>query len=95
METIFPLTAEDIWGYARFIGKPILILIAAKFIIGFLVKISNRIMGKSRLEAGIAGFIAKALRISLWVLALIIVVESLGVDTTSLVAVVSVVLSLL
>ena len=91
METIFPLTAEALWGYVRFVGKPILILIAAKFIIGFLVKISTRIMGKSRLEAGIAGFIAKALRISLWVLALIIVVESLGVNTTSLVAVVSVV----
>ena len=91
MENLRNLTAMDLWSALQFIGKPILILIAAKFIISSLMKIAGRIMNKSRLDAGITGFIAKALRISLWVLALIMVVDSLGVPTTSLVAVVSVV----
>lgn len=48
-------------------------------------------MNKSQLDQSITGFIGKALKIALWVLTLIIVIDALGVDTTSLVALVSVV----
>ena len=88
---LLDLTTLDILGIVKFIAKPILILIAGKLVITFLTKITSGIMNKSHLDKGITGFIAKALKIALWVLTLIIVIDSLGVDTTSLVALVSVV----
>ena len=91
MDGLFTLSAAGILGYVSFIVKPIIILVACKFIIAALLKVVLGVMNKSHLDKGITGFIGKALKIFLWVLALIIAADSLGVDTTSLVALVSVV----
>ena len=91
MNGFFPVETAAILAFVGFIAKPILILVACKFIISALLKVVSGVMNKSHLDVGIAGFIRKALSILLWVLSLIIVAESLGVDTTSLVALVSVV----
>ena len=91
MDGLLTLSAAGIIHFIRFIAKPIIILIACKFIIGALLKVTSGVMNKSHLDQGITGFIKKALKIFLWVLTLIIVADSLGVDTTSLVALVSVV----
>lgn len=91
MNELLTLTSADILDIMTFIAKPILILIACKFIITALLKVTSSIMNKSNLDQGITGFIKKALKLFLWVLALIIIADSLGVDTTSLVALVSVV----
>ncbi len=71
-----------------------LISAALLFLVCFLtVKILmaavKRILGRSKLDAAAKGYIVKAVNFSLWVLALIMVASKLGVDTASLVAVVS------
>lgn len=91
MEGLLPIETAAILSWVGFVAKPLLILVACKFIITALLRVAATVMGKSHLDEGISGFIQKALRILLWVLTLIIVADSLGVDTTSLVALVSVV----
>ena len=91
MNGLLTLSAAGILGFIGFILKPIIILIACKFIIDALLKVTSGVMNKSHLDQGIVGFIKKAIKILLWVLTLIIVADALGVDTTSLVALVSVV----
>lgn len=71
-----------------------LISAALLFLVCFLtVKILmaaiNRILGRSKLDAAAKGYIIKAVNFSLWVLVIIMVASKLGVDTASLVAVVS------
>lgn len=85
------ITTAKILAGIGFIAKPLIILLVCRLIIGVLVKVVSGLMGKSQVDQGIAGFIQKALRILLWVLTLIIVADALGVDTTSVVALVSVV----
>ncbi len=91
MNSLLTLSAAGILGFIGFILKPIIILISCKFIIDALLKVTSGVMNKSHLDQGIVGFIKKAIKILLWVLTLIIVADALGVDTTSLVALVSVV----
>lgn len=83
-------TWDKISAIALFIAKPLIILIVCKFIIGALLKITGRVMGKTKLDEGIQGFAKSAIKIALWVLTLIFVADSLGVNTASLVALLSV-----
>ena len=82
---------ENILSYIGFVAKPILILVACSIIITALLKVVSGLMTRYHVDEGIVGFAKKALKILLWILTIIIVAESLGVDTTSLVALVSVV----
>lgn len=83
-------TWDKISGIALFIAKPLVILIVCKFIINALMKIAGGVMAKTKLDEGIQGFAKSALKIALWVLTLIFVADSLGVNTASLVALMSV-----
>lgn len=91
MDGILPIETDTILSWIAFLAKPVIILIVCKFIIGAILRVISAVMRKTHLEAGITGFIEKSLRILLWVLTCIIAADSLGIDTTSLVAVVSVV----
>ena len=64
----------------------IICLIAIRIISTFIKKA----MEKSKLEKGLKSFIGSAVRIGLWAIAIIVVAGSLGIDTASLVAVLSV-----
>lgn len=59
-----------------------------------VIRIVSRIVGKSlersKLEKGLRSFVGSAVKIALWAIAVIIVADSLGIDTASLVAVLSV-----
>lgn len=83
-------TWDKISGIALFIAKPLVILIVCKFIINALLKISDGVMEKTKLDKGIQGFAKSAIKIGLWVLTLIFIADSLGVNTASLVALLSV-----
>ena len=83
-------TWDKISGIALFIAKPLVILIVCKFIINALMKISDGVMEKTKLDKGIQGFAKSAIKIGLWVLTLIFIADSLGVNTASLVALMSV-----
>ena len=83
-------TLDKISSIAIFIAKPLIILIVCKFIINALLKITGRVMGKTKLDEGIQGFAKSAIKIALWLLTIIFVADSLGVNTASMVALLSV-----
>ncbi len=83
-------TWDKISAIAIFIAKPLIILIVCKFIINALLKITGRVMGKTKLDEGIQGFAKSAIKIALWLLTIIFVADSLGVNTASMVALLSV-----
>ncbi|MFI3261964.1 MAG: mechanosensitive ion channel [Rikenellaceae bacterium] len=65
----------------------ILIYFAAKAIINFLVKSLTLIMEKRDVDASVRAFLAKSVKISLKVISFVVIIGILGVDTTSLIAV--------
>lgn len=73
-----------------FLLKPLLILIVCKIVISILLKIANALFEKTNLAEGIKGFAKSAIKIVLWVLTIIFIAESLGVNTASLVTVLGV-----
>lgn len=92
METLKDFfTWENIQTIGLFILKPLLILVVCKIVIGILSKVSDTILEKTKLEKGIRGFIKSALKIGFWAIAIIIIADAVGINTASLVAVLSVV----
>ncbi len=70
----------------------ILTLVICFVIIKILTAAVNKALGKSKkLDATLRGFVTSAIKAVLWVIALIIVANALGINTSSLVALVSVV----
>ena len=63
----------------------LLCLIAIKVIMAAV----RRVLKRSSVDEAVKGFIAKAVRAALWVVAIIMIASQLGVDTASLVALVS------
>ena len=84
------LTVENLLSIVLFIAKPILLLIVARIVIGILLKVVGQVFEKTNLDKGIQSFGKSAIRIALWVLAIIMVAGAFGIDTASLVAVVGV-----
>lgn len=84
------LTAENIAGAAIFIAKPLILLLICKVVINMLLKIFDNIFEKTKLDKGIQTFGKSAMKIGLWLIAIIMVAGAFGVDTASLVAVLGV-----
>ena len=84
------LTAENIVGAAMFIAKPLILLLICKVVINTLLKVFDNIFTKTHLDKGIQTFGKSALKIGLWLIAIIMVAGAFGVDTASLVAVLGV-----
>ena len=71
--------------------RAIIIFLICYIAIKVIMKIVDKLLGKaSKLDGTLKGFVKTACSIALWVLAIIIVADSLGIDTASLVAVVSI-----
>ncbi len=84
-------TLDKLVSVGTFILKPLLILIVCKLLINAIIKVINNILDRTHLDKGIKTFTKSASRIALWVLAIIFIADSLGVNTASLVALLSVV----
>ena len=70
----------------------LLTLVICFVFIKIVTAIANKALGKSKkLDATLRGFVTSAIKAVLWVIALIIVANALGINTSSLVALVSVV----
>ena len=92
METLKELfTAGDWVAIGLLLLKPILILIVCKIFISIVTKVLGKTIDKSKLEKGLSGFVKSTIKILLWCIAIIIAAGSIGVDTSSLVAVLGVV----
>ena len=68
----------------------VVIFIICVIVIKILSALIKKAMEKSKMEKGLKSFIGSAVKIALWAIAIIIVAGSLGIDTASLVAVLSV-----
>lgn len=75
---------------AAIAGKAILVFIICRIAMNIILKIVDNLFGKINLDAGISGFARSVIKIGLWALTIIIVAETLGIETASLVAVLSV-----
>lgn len=72
--------------------RALIIFLICFIAIKIVMTIVGRLLGRSqKLDGTLKGFVTTACKVVLWVLAIIIVAESLGIDTASLVAAVSVV----
>ena len=70
----------------------VLVFLICLIVIRILMKAVDKILAKStKLDGTLKGFVRSAANILLWILAIIIVANALGINTTSLVALVSVV----
>ena len=70
----------------------ILTFVICLIVIKIITGVANRLLGKSKkLDATLRGFVTSAIKAVLWVIAAIIVANALGINTSSLVALVSVV----
>lgn len=69
----------------------LILFIVCTIVIRILTKLSHKALGKSKkLDRALVNFIESAIKIALWVIAIIIIADSLGIPTASLVALVSV-----
>lgn len=55
------------------------------------MKIINGVLDKSKLDKGILGFTKSAIRIALWSIGIVIIADSVGINTASLVTILGVV----
>lgn len=91
MDINFPALLTALGSVAAVLGKALVVFIICRIFINIITKITNRLFDKINLSESIVSFARSAVDIALWALTIIIVAETLGIDTTSLVAVVSVV----
>ncbi|NLV86108.1 MAG: mechanosensitive ion channel family protein [Clostridiales bacterium] len=68
----------------------LILLIVCIIAIKIISTIVGRLIDKSRLESSVKGFLQKSVKVLLWTIAVIILAGRLGIETTSLVAVLSV-----
>jgi len=69
----------------------VIILLICIIVSIIINKVLRRILGRGNTDAVLAGFIKSAVKVALWILTAVIVAESLGIPSTSLVAAFSVV----
>ena len=68
----------------------IVVFLICYILIRVIMKLVDRLLKKSRLEKAALSFFHSALKVSLWIITIIIVADILGIPTTSMVAVLSV-----
>jgi small conductance mechanosensitive channel len=83
-------TTGGILAVLSLLIKPLLILIVCKILVTIATKLVSNVLSKTALDKGIATFTKSAVKIVIWAIGIIMIAESFGIDTTSLVAVVSI-----
>jgi small conductance mechanosensitive channel len=84
-------TVAGLLGVVRFIAKPLIILVVCKIVMGLLLKVSDKVLSKTKLDGGVTGFLRSAIKIALWMLTIIFIADAVGVNTSSLVTLLGVV----
>ncbi len=84
-------TWEKLVSIALFFLKPLIILVVCRILIALLSKAADKVLNKTKLDDGIKGFAKSAMKILLWILAIIFAADALKIQTSSLVALLSVV----
>lgn len=69
----------------------IIVFVICYVVISILNRAALRLIGKSRIDASLKSFLVSAVKAVLWIIAALIIADSLGIPVTSLVALLSVV----
>lgn len=86
----FAALMSTVSAIALTLGKALLVFILCRIAMNLVMKAADGLFTKTKLNEGITGFARSVVKIALWALTIIIVAESLGINTASLVAIVSV-----
>ena len=78
---------EWLWAYGPKIITALVIFIVGRIIVNIIVKILKKVMDKAHVDETLTKFITSLARIFLLMVVVIAALESLGVDTTSMVAI--------
>ena len=68
----------------------VLLLIVCAIVIKILCRGIEKLLTKSKIDASVKSFLKSACKVALWIVAIIIIADSMGIPVTSLVAVLSV-----
>jgi len=68
----------------------VLTLLICVIVIKLVVRVLRRMMGKSRLDGRIQGYLLSGVKLVLYLITIVIVIEQMGIDSSSLVALLSV-----
>lgn len=85
------IDTSSIMNTVWMILEVIILLLICRIVAKFLKNFTERALEKSPLETGMKQFIKNALNIALWILTILIVAGSMGIDLTALTAIVSVI----
>lgn len=88
--TIAFFTSGDVNAILKTILTTVVLLVVCLIVKSVLLKGWQRVLDKSRIEKTLHGFLRSTAKIVLWFVTIIIVAGSLGIDATSLIAVLSV-----
>lgn len=78
---------EKVLEYAPDVLLAIVTLIVGRIVIGYLIRLVKKVMVKRDVDESLRGFLTGILKFMLWIMLIISVVSTLGVQTTSFVAV--------
>lgn len=83
-------TSGDVNAILKTVLTTVILLVVCLIVKSVLIKGWDRVLDKSRIEKTLHGFLRSTAKILLWFITIIIVASSLGIDPTSLIAVLSV-----
>ena len=91
---VYSINFAAIWtallGIAAVAGKALLVFLVCRVAMNLLMRVFDSLSEKINLDQGIKGFARSVIKIGLWAITIIIVAGTLGIETASLVAVLSV-----
>ncbi|MDD6563498.1 MAG: mechanosensitive ion channel family protein [Clostridiales bacterium] len=80
---------ENIWNMSKPFLRMVLIILIGHFIIVYLVKMLRKMLEKSKTDVSLAGFLVKAVNITLHILVVLTALNAIGVSTTGILAALS------
>ncbi|NVK04937.1 MAG: mechanosensitive ion channel [Flavobacteriia bacterium] len=78
---------DKVLEFAPSVLLALVTLIVGRIVIGYLVRLTKKIMVKRNVDESLRGFLTGIVKFMLWIMLIISVVSTLGVQTTSFVAV--------
>ena len=87
MEQYTEAIMKWIWEYGPMILTALVIFIVGRIVVGMIVSLLKKVMGKANVDETLTKFIASLVRIFLLMVVVIAALEALGVNTNSMIAI--------
>lgn len=80
---------DSIWTFASPFVKAVLILVAGRILIGYMVKLLGGVFDRAGLDQSLSRFLKKAIRIVAYVVVVMAALAAIGISTTGMIAALS------